>query len=237
MSATNAVRTLRESDWGLRYQPEFFASVCPEPSWLDPSRPQLQAQPVRAGGRQAAWYIQLPSGQAAVLRQYRRGGLVARFLHDQYLWLGAERSRSWAEFAVMVYLAECGVAVPEPVAALWQRKGVYYRASLITQKIEAAQPLAQELLNSQIEPVARAIKQMHDAGVDHADLNALNILLDQQGRVWLIDFDRARRYARLSYNQRKRNLSRLQRSLLKLCGPSGGQWYQQLVLAYRSLLV
>ena len=51
-------------------------------------------------------------------------------------------------------------------------------------------PLAQMLAEPLWEPVAAAIVRMHRAGVWHADLNAFNILIGGEGRVWLIDFDR-----------------------------------------------
>ena len=55
------------------------------------------------------------------------------------------------------------------------------------------------------------------AGLDHADLNAHNILFDSNGRGWLIDFDRG--VLRIpATHWRERNLKRLLRSLLKLRG-------------------
>ena len=61
------------------------------------------------------------------------------------------------------------------------------------------------------------IARFHRAGLDHADLNAHNILFDSNGRGWLIDFDRG--VLRIpATHWRERNLKRLLRSLLKLRG-------------------
>ncbi|OWT56289.1 hypothetical protein CEY11_19750 [Candidimonas nitroreducens] len=75
---------------------------------------------------------------------------------------------------------------------------------------------------------------MHQAGVWHADLNAYNILLDRQGAAWLIDFDRGRR-GKLTPRQRRDNLLRLRRSLLKVAGEPGLAYWQGLEQAYRRL--
>ena len=40
--------------------------------------------------------------------------------------------------------------------------------------------------------IGAAIARLHRGGVDHADLNAHNILLDGRGAVSVIDFDRGR---------------------------------------------
>ena len=61
----------------------------------------------------------------------------------------------------------------------------------------------------------KCIRRFHDAGVWHADLNARNILLDDELRVFLIDFDRARFTPGKAVNG-KGNLDRLKRSLVKL---------------------
>lgn len=233
-NALSTVQTLSGEHWGLRYLSSFYPEGVPSLDSVSPNTPELAAQPVLQGGRQAAWFIDLPNGGRGVLRHYRRGGLVARCFYDQYLWLGAERTRSWAEFEVMCYLHGQGVPVPMPVAASWHRHWAYYRAALITEQVPGARTLASLLSIKWVPLVARAIKKMHDAGVYHADLNAFNILIDAEQAVWLIDFDRARRYGRLSFTQRERNLQRLQRSLLKLSGAVGARWYQHLAQAYNA---
>ncbi len=70
------------------------------------------------------------------------------------------------------------------------------------------------------EPVWRAVgatvARLHGAGVDHADLNAHNILLgvNVKDGVSVIDFDRGRLRAQGAW--RARNLRRLRRSLAKI---------------------
>ena len=61
------------------------------------------------------------------------------------------------------------------------------------------------------------IARIHRAGLDHADLNAHNLLFEDSGRGWVIDLDRSQ--LRIPATPwREANLARLQRSLLKLSG-------------------
>jgi 3-deoxy-D-manno-octulosonic acid kinase len=71
------------------------------------------------------------------------------------------------------------------------------------------------------QAVGSTVARLHRAGVDHADLNAHNILLDGKGAVSVIDFDRGRLRAPGAWTSR--NLRRLQRSLDKISRamPSG----------------
>lgn len=64
------------------------------------------------------------------------------------------------------------------------------------------------------EQTGRLIAKFHREGLDHADLNATNILFDEGGKGWLIDFDRGRMHIPETA-WRTRNLARLQRSLHK----------------------
>jgi 3-deoxy-D-manno-octulosonic acid kinase len=63
--------------------------------------------------------------------------------------------------------------------------------------------------------IGKCIRQFHDAGLWHADLNARNIMLNDQSEVFLIDFDRARLTPGKAVNG-EGNLKRLNRSLIKL---------------------
>src|SRR5690625_3841001 len=143
---------------------------------FDPAAYQ-HAERIGQGGRGAAWYVSLPWGEA-VLRHYRRGGLVAHWSQDRYLWMGAKATRSFAEFRVLAHLYEQGCQVPRPLAAAWWRQRLTYRAAISVERIPLAQSLAYyvtqaaEPTQSELaQAVVRAIHAMHEANVWHADLN------------------------------------------------------------------
>ena len=111
------------------------------------------------------------------------------------------------------------VGRPKPVAARYSRAGLCYRCDLITLRIVGAEPLSVVLARGVLaeslwRAVGACVARLHGAGVDHADLNAHNILLDSQGVVSVIDFDRGRLRVRGAWSSR--NLRRLRRSLAKI---------------------
>src|SRR5690606_17950231 len=127
-----------------------------------------------------------------------------------------------------------GLSVPAPLAAAYWRHGLTYRAAIIVERIPDVRPLAHLLDEPVWDAAAGAIAAMHGAGVWHADLNAFNILLDRQGRAWLIDFDRGTAGG-VSARQRRSNLLRLRRSLEKVGGERGRALWDRLDGAYRAL--
>ena len=169
-------------------------------------------------GRGSAWFVASGVRQWA-LRHYRRGGFIARFSQDRYVWAGEDRVRAFAEWRLLELLSRRGLPVPKPVAARYQRSGLLYRCDLITQRIVGARPLSETLKDGAISEstwhaVGAAVAELHRAGVDHADLNAHNVLLDTRGVVSVIDFDRGRLRAPGAWALR--NLRRLRRSLGKV---------------------
>jgi 3-deoxy-D-manno-octulosonic acid kinase len=182
------------------------------------------------GGRGAAWFIAAGERQWA-LRHFRRGGFIARLSRDLYVWAGEQKVRAFAEWRLLELLTQRGLPVPMPVAARYQRSGMFYRCDLITRRIGAAEPLSAALACGSLpewqwRAIGAVIARLHAAGVDHADLNAHNILLDGAGAVSVIDFDRGR--LRAPGPRRGAwpagNLNRLRRSLLKISqGLPGGR--------------
>jgi len=170
------------------------------------------------GGRGSAWFI--ASGlRQWVLRHYRRGGWIARVSSDRYVWTGEARVRAFAEWRLLDALTRRGLPVPTPVAARYQRTGWVYRGDLITQRIADAKPLSaalalEALPEARWRAVGAAIARLHRAGVDHADLNAHNILIGVNGAVTVIDFDRGRLRPPGAWSSR--NMQRLRRSLAKV---------------------
>lgn len=173
-----------------------------------------------AGGRSSIAVLNTGS-QAWVLRHYRRGGWMAKLSQDRYLWAGASRTRSFAEWRLLAQLRRKGLPVPAPIAARYVRGLFTYRADLITELLPATRPLADAITGSDLpeagwRAVGKSIAAFHGEGVHHADLNANNILLGTDVNVYWLDFDRGRIRARGSWEEQV--LARLRRSLLKVKG-------------------
>ncbi|MFT3756799.1 MAG: 3-deoxy-D-manno-octulosonic acid kinase [Pseudoxanthomonas sp.] len=194
-----------------------------EPAWMSSAYWGEHSRPVGSGGRGGACFIDAPFGPA-LLRPYKRGGLAAKLSHDRYLWRSAMRTRSFAEFRLTRALLDKGLPVPRPIAASYLREGLFYRAAILLDRLPDVHSFADRLQvaasDAPWEEVGRLIARFHRAGLDHADLNAHNLLFDSAGKGWLIDFDRGQLRIPATW-WRERNLSRLQRSVLKLSGKRG----------------
>jgi 3-deoxy-D-manno-octulosonic acid kinase len=214
VDAANLARSADAATLGVMpsakiFEPEFWAA-----------RAELAGV---TGGRGSAWFV--ATGGGWVLRHSRRGGFVARLSQDGYVWAGESRVRTFAEFRLLAELASRALPVPLPIAARYERRGLLYRCDLITERIVGARPLSAALMLAPLDEhgwrhVGATLGRLHGAGADHADLNAHNILLDAAGKASVIDFDRGK--LRAPSNPRRpvgwaaRNLSRLQRSLIKI---------------------
>lgn len=182
-----------------------------------------------AAGRGTAWFIHAQDADY-VLRHYRRGGMMAKLSTDHYVWHGLHKTRAWREWELLEYIRSCGLAAPEPVAARVVRHGLLYTADILTRRIADSVALSRYLQQLPLyeqgwQAIGRCIRAFHDRCVYHADLNAHNILLDKQGKVYLIDFDKgARKQAPGKWQQD--NLQRLKRSLEKLQAQSKTFYYE-----------
>ncbi|WP_417596134.1 3-deoxy-D-manno-octulosonic acid kinase [Oceanospirillum sp.] len=172
-----------------------------------------------SGGRGQAFFIQHPDGKDYLLRHYRRGGLMAKISQDKYWFSGLEESRPWREFHITYQLHQAGLPVPKPIAARVIQHGLLYQGDLLTLRIPDAHPFAGYLSdNHQVllwQEVGKTIACFHRWGLNHVDLNANNILVNPEGKVWLIDFDRCKKMPKQGGWQ-EQNLARLYRSVCKL---------------------
>ncbi|MGB5788746.1 MAG: 3-deoxy-D-manno-octulosonic acid kinase [Pseudoalteromonas nigrifaciens] len=188
-------------------------------NWFNADYWQQQNKIVGAKkGRAMAWFFK-NNELTAVLRHYWRGGLVGKLLSDQYLYLGFEQTRVYKEFALMAQLIELGLNVPTPIAAKVTRSGLIYRGDIITEAVTGAKSVLdilveRALTESELASIATTIALFHSKGVYHADLNINNILFNDTGQVYIIDFDRGEiKPPALQWQQS--NMERLKRSFLK----------------------
>ena len=168
-------------------------------------------------GRGTTWFVQFDAMQAA-LRHYRRGGLFGKLVEDRYWFASWEQTRSRQEFNLLRVLLESGVHVPRPIAARAVKTGWTYQADLLSERIPNARDLVSILRESPLpelmyQKIGQEIAKMHSANVNHTDLNIHNILIDDQEKVWIIDFDKCCQQSDGDWKQG--NLNRLKRSFLK----------------------
>lgn len=193
------------------------AGLLPAQDWFDPAFWAGQGLvSARHRGRGSALTIKTPIG-SCVLRQYLRGGLAAKFIHSKYVFTGYDKSRPVLEFEVLERLAGLQLPAPRPVAALIDRHGWSTTGALITIEIRDVRPLEQVAMTLDGEGwrlVGQTIRKFHDQGLVHADLTVRNILIQDGGGVFLVDFDRARFQAD-AQGAFRRNLKRLRRSMVK----------------------
>jgi 3-deoxy-D-manno-octulosonic acid kinase len=181
------------------------------------------------GGRAAHPVVRLCGGERALVRRYRRGGLLRHLNRERY-FLG---DRARAELLATETARAAGVRVPLVLAAARAAARVGYRAVLATRWIEGAEEAVRALADasprlrrSLLFETGRQIARMHEAGITHPDLNLRNVLAaggtPAEPVVYLIDFDRAARHAGPAPRaDRAANLRRLARSARKLGDPLG----------------
>lgn len=175
--------------------------------------------PKTIGGRGQVFFVGDHQGKF-VMRHFVRGGIAAKLSYDTYVWTGECRTRSFDEWRLTRKLLAFNLPVPVPVAAHFKKKGMFYKADILTQEIPAIKSLAAYVIAGNIfedfwKKVGVHISKFHNVGLCHADLNAYNIQIDESAKMWLIDFDKSQilNPGRWRYY----NLKRLKRSLIKIC--------------------
>jgi len=157
---------------------------------------------------------------ALVVRKYRHGGIL-RALNEDLFLLGA---RPFQELLITEWLRAEGVNTLEVVAAIKEGVGMgLYRGYLLTRFLPQAVDMISFLRDKRggrerrevIRKAGALTRRVHDLGLFHPDLHLKNFLV-REGEVYLIDFDRAKRYPQLPPSLRMRGIKRLDRSAEKL---------------------
>jgi tRNA A-37 threonylcarbamoyl transferase component Bud32 len=165
--------------------------------------------------------------ESFVVRDYWHGGLFGKILRDIF-W---DRLRPLRELSICEAADKSGVRTSEVIAIVKNRiLGPVYKCQLVSKEIIGAIDLMEILLKPEknklvvrkrqiINKVAKAVKEMHDAGIYHADLHLKNILVQSAAGkdiVYIIDLDKSRQYEKISLHKRMKNIMRLDRSVEKM---------------------
>jgi len=178
-----------------------------------------------AQGRGTTWFLAYNDNSNTqhnwVLRHYYRGGLIGKIIKDSYWFNGLENTRAACEFSLLRHMQTIQLPAPEPIAYRIIQQDFYYKADLLSSRIQQAQDLVAILSEKALEDdvwksIGATIKRFHYHGIYHHDLNSHNILLNDKNEVFLIDFDRGElRTNPVNTRWKRDNMARLQRSFLK----------------------
>lgn len=191
--------------------PDFVESV--REALFNPGRYEAEA----SAGRGSIHMFRMGEGKG-ILRHYQRGGIVQHIMKDGYFM----DNRPMRELRVWCHAFESGIQAPLPLGIIWFRRGPFYHGAIAAQYIESehlqawleSDPKA-ESRKEVLYHAGESIRAMHAVNIVHADLQVRNILIDTDGKSWIIDFDDAVISETISDNARYRNLLRLRRSFQK----------------------
>jgi len=155
-------------------------------------------------------------GAELVLKRFREDTLV-RVL--EVLALGSGAARVWQGATRM---RAAGFPVPEIIAILERRRlGAPTRSCAVARRVPGA-PL-DELWRARRGAARRALtidfadylRRLHQAGLYPQDLRGANVLVSSEApaTLVLVDLDRVRRYRRVSWRRRRKNLVQVHRSV------------------------
>jgi len=230
LTSSNFSITVRTAEGAIVYDGDIFSEIS-DVDFSTDHWPESVAVGggLRSSGRGNTAVVRGDEGEF-VLRHFMRGGLVSRFITDRYFWRGEEATRAFSEWRLLSRLVAMELPVPWPAAARYIRSGLTYRADLLTVLIPDVISLSDRIAtlpcsNEFWQKLGSEIAPFHKAGVCHADLNAYNVQIDKDDKVWLVDFDRGR--LRRPGTWQQKNLARLHRSLQKIKGLDPRLYYSE----------
>ena len=170
-------------------------------------------------GRGTTWFFR-KANQEYVLKRYHRGGKIAVALGDRYFYTGLAQTRALQEWVLLNTLSDLDLPVPRAIAGRIHRQGLFYSADLIMTRIPEATPLSVLLTQDPLDEtiwrqVGQTVSAFHQHNAYHADLTANNILLGENNKIWVLDFDQGS-IKSASSRWKQANLNRLKRSFNKM---------------------
>jgi len=166
--------------------------------------------------------------ESFIVREYWHGGMVGKVFKDLF----CDGMRPVRELSVCEAASQGGIKTTEIIAIVKNKSfGPLYKFRLVTREITESIDLIELILNSGenqffgqkkliINNLVKAVHDMHNVGIYHADLHLKNILVksDPGGgvQVYIIDLDKSRQYEKISFQSKMKNILRLDRSVVKL---------------------
>jgi serine/threonine protein kinase len=175
---------------------------------------------VRQGllGRSQIEIVPLEGIGPVVIKSFTRGGLLRQVIARNYLRWSSVRSQR--EFELLHYVRKIGVNAPEPIAYAYHGT-IFYRAWLVTREVENHRTLAQISIEDEaaipdlFENLMEQLELLISHRLFHLDLHPGNVIVNPEGKLFMLDFDKASLFRGSLTSLRERYLRRWRRAVLK----------------------
>jgi len=170
------------------------------------------------GGRRSVLIDEINKIGSVAVKYYHRGGIVRHFIKKRYLKWG--KTRSQKEYELLQKVRGLGINAPEPIAFAY-RGHLFYQAWLVTREIKQHQTLAKlSILNEErtrfvMKNVIEQVSTLIKSSILHVDLHPGNVIVDNQDRVYILDFDKGSIFPGNKNILKNRYLSRWNRAIQK----------------------
>ncbi|HMO02789.1 MAG TPA: lipopolysaccharide kinase InaA family protein [Oligoflexia bacterium] len=183
------------------------------------ARPGIVVAGGTLGGRGAISFTSIPTIGPIVIKEYYRGGFLGGILNNLHLRF-TPNGRGKAEYNTLKFAREQGINVPEPLG--YAEVGVYlYRTWSFMREVEGAVNLVElckkdpSLITKIMPKLIEQIKKLFNCGIFHPDLHPGNVLVQPDGTVFLVDFDKALYWQGNLADLKRRFLNRWRRAVIK----------------------
>lgn len=179
----------------------------------------------RLGGRTTIIPCAGDGDGSVVLKSYHRGG-VLRHVLPKGVFLGWGEERSEREFRALMTARSLGILAPKPVGTI-VTQGLLRREWLIMEALPTHRTLASIAVEEEksgdisaplehyLRMVAGYIERLVEVGILHVDLHPGNVVISDEGEVFLIDFDHAEVMSCGPKLLRERYIRRWRRAVIK----------------------
>ena len=170
------------------------------------------------GGRSSVLFEEINGLGSIVIKYYRRGGLIRYLVKQRYFKCG--KTRGQKEYELLQKVRLLGINVPEPISFSYHGR-LFYKGWLVTREIKEHQTLANLSFSNEnrtlkiMKEVTRQISILIKNNILHVDLHPGNVIVDNQDRVYIIDFDKGRLFHGKNTSLRNRYLRRWDRAVKK----------------------
>lgn len=170
------------------------------------------------GGRSKSFVSSLSGIGRIFVKHYSHGGLLRAVTGGRFLGVG--RQRSQIEFEMLERVRALGVNAPRPLAII-TKGAIVYGTWLVMEELVDTRNLVElqsddgDELRVAMEALGTQVGILIKHGIFHVDLHPGNVLVSKDGKAFVVDFDKARKFSGGETALRELYLRRWRRAVIK----------------------